>query len=60
LSITEVKVGDPLDPIDVCKKKELTYGGIVSARLKLVDNESNKKLFDKRVNIGILPLMTKW
>jgi DNA-directed RNA polymerase subunit beta len=28
--------------------------------MKLVDSETNKVLFNKRINIGILPLMTKW
>lgn len=60
LTINDIKVSDPIDPIDTCKKKELTYGGIISGKMKLVDSESNKVLFNKRINIGILPLMTKW
>jgi DNA-directed RNA polymerase subunit beta len=60
LSITDIKVSEPLDPVDICKKKELTYWGIISGKMKLVDNESNKILFNKRINIWILPLMTKW
>lgn len=60
LSITDIKVSDAIDPVDVCKKKELTYGGIISGKMKLVDNENKKVLFNKRINIGILPLMTKW
>lgn len=60
LSISEIKVSEPIDPVETCRKKELTYGGIVSGKMKLVDNESKKMLFNKRVNIGILPLMTKW
>lgn len=60
LSITDIKVSDAIDPVDVCKKKELTYGGIISWKMKLVDNENKKVLFNKRINIGILPLMTKW
>ena len=59
LSITDVKVSWPIDPVDVCKKKELTYGGIISGKLKLVDSETKKVLFNKPVNIGILPLMTQ-
>ncbi|MDR0283018.1 MAG: hypothetical protein LBI53_07210 [Candidatus Peribacteria bacterium] len=50
----------------MCKKKELTYGGIITAKIKLVENiedektkkKSEKILFSKRANIGILPLMT--
>jgi len=60
LSINDIKVSDPIDPVEICKQKELTYGGIVSGKMRLVDNESKKVLFNKRVNIGILPLMTKW
>lgn len=59
LDIIDIQVGEPLDDLDICKKKELTYGGIISARLKLTDHENKKKLFDKRVNIWILPLMTQ-
>jgi len=60
LTITDIKVWEPLDSVDVCKKKELTYGGIISGKLKLHDSETKKVLFNKQVNIGILPLMTKW
>jgi len=60
LTITDVQVGDALESVDTCKKKELTYGGIISGKLKLHDSESKKVLFNKQVNIGILPLMTKW
>ena len=60
LVISDVKVWDPIEPVDVCKKKELTYGGIISWKLKLHDSETEKVLFNKNINIGILPLMTKW
>ncbi len=60
LTISDVKVGDSLESVDVCKKKELTYWGIISGKLKLHDSETNKVLFNKQVNIWILPLMTKW
>src|SRR5690606_33308737 len=60
LTITEIKVSTPIDPIETCKKKELTYGGIISGKMKLYDNETKKVLFNKRINIGILPLMTQW
>lgn len=60
LTITEIKVSQPIDPVETCKKKELTYGGIISGKMKLYDNETKKVLFNKRINIGILPLMTKW
>jgi len=60
LSITDIKVSEPIEPENVCKKKELTYGGIISGKMKLTDTETSKVLFNKRINIWILPLMTKW
>ncbi len=59
LTITDVKVSEPIEPEDVCKKKELTYWWIISWKMKLIDSESDKVIFNKRINIGILPLMTK-
>ncbi|USN54073.1 MAG: hypothetical protein H6765_05730 [Candidatus Peribacteria bacterium] len=60
LSINDIKVSEAIETVDTCKKKEMTYGGIISGKMKLVDSETNKILFNKRINIGILPLMTKW
>jgi DNA-directed RNA polymerase subunit beta len=60
LEIDEIKISDPIESIETCKKKEMTYGGILSGRIKLTDTESGKVLFNKRANIGILPLMTQW
>lgn len=60
LIISDIKVWEPMESEDVCKKKELTYGWIISGKLKLTDNDTKKVLFNKRINIGILPLMTKW
>jgi DNA-directed RNA polymerase subunit beta len=45
--------------IEECKKKELTYGGVVSAQVELVDRMSGEALFNSRANIGTMPLMTK-
>lgn len=58
LNISDIKISWPIDPIDICKRKELTYGGIMTGKLKLIDTEANKTLFNKPVNIGIMPLMT--
>lgn len=58
VSIEDIKIGEPLNDVDMCRKKELTYGGIISGKVKLSDVENNKTLFSKRANIGILPLMT--
>lgn len=60
LSLTDIKVSEPIEDEHICKKKELTYGGIISWKMKLTDTETNKVLFNKRINIWILPLMTKW
>ncbi len=60
LTITDIKVWEAIETVDMCKKKELTYWWIISWRLKLHDSETKKVLFNKQVNIGILPLMTKW
>jgi hypothetical protein len=32
----------------------------MTGKLKLIDTEANKTLFNKPVNIGIMPLMTPW
>lgn len=47
-----------MNDIDTCKKKEMTYGGIISGRIRLLDSVTQKVLFSKRANIGIMPLMT--
>jgi hypothetical protein len=64
--ITDIKVSEPIESIETCKKKELTYGGIITAKIKLVEiiedetskKKSEKVLFSKRANVGILPIMT--
>ncbi|MDR0650521.1 MAG: hypothetical protein LBG59_03835 [Candidatus Peribacteria bacterium] len=64
--ITDIKVSEPIESIEICKKKELTYGGIITAKIKLVEiiedektkKKSEKVLFSKRANVGILPIMT--
>ena len=65
VTITEVKVSEPQNSIDECKKKELTYGWVISWKVKLVERveeewkkPAEKVLFTKRANIGTLPLMT--
>jgi len=59
ITIDELEVSDSLHDVDTCKKKELTYGGIISWRIRLVDSVTDKVLFSKRANIGIMPLMTR-
>ena len=58
IEIDEVAVSSPINDIDTCKKKELTYGGIISAKVKLIDSASQKVLFSKMANVGIMPLIT--
>ena len=66
ITITDVQVSEPTVDIDTCKKKEQTYGWIITAKIKLSEKvvdektkkESEKVLFNKRANVGTLPLMT--
>jgi hypothetical protein len=64
VEIDDVKILDPIDDSKTCKKKELTYGSIITAKVKLNEvrddgkKKTEKTLFSKRANIGILPLMT--
>jgi hypothetical protein len=30
VNITDIKIAEPQQDIDECKKKELTYGGVIS------------------------------
>lgn len=57
-AISDIKVSDPIEDPEICKKKELTYGGIITGKVKLIDSTTKKIIFTKRANIGILPLMT--
>lgn len=58
IEIDEVEISSPLYDIDMCKKKELTYGGVISAKVKLIDSVSKKVLFSKKANVGIMPIIT--
>lgn len=58
ITIDNIKVEEPTNDIAMCKKKELTYGGIISGKIKLTDRVSWKDIYNKHANIGILPLMT--
>ena len=42
-----------------CKKKELTYGGVINCKIELIDRSAGEVLYDGRANIGTMPLMTK-
>ena len=47
ITISDLKVSEPMESVEICKKKELTYGGIITAQVKLVevdkDEENPKK-----------------
>ena len=58
IEIDEVEISSPLYDIDMCKKKELTYGGVISAKVKLIDSVSKKVLFSKKANVGVMPIIT--
>lgn len=58
VQIEDLQIGPPLYDLDTCKKKELTYGGIISAKVKLIDSVTNKVLYSKSANVGIMPLIT--
>ncbi|MEI8092142.1 MAG: hypothetical protein WCG98_08350 [bacterium] len=64
VEIDDIKVSEPIDDAKTCKRKELTYGGIITGKVKLNEitddgkKKTEKTLFSKRANIGILPIMT--
>ena len=67
ISISDIKVSEPAQDIEECKKKELTYGWVISWKVKLVEkveDESGKIseniLFSKRANIWTLPVITPY
>ena len=66
IEISELKVAEPTESIETCKKKDLTYGGIITANIKLIEmvedpkthKKSEKLLYKKKANVGILPVIT--
>ncbi len=60
LYITDIKIGTPSESIETCKSKELTYWGIISGKIKLVNYQTNQVIFNRRVNIWTMPIMTQW
>ncbi len=59
LKVQNIEVGDSKYSPRVCKRKELTYWWVIKADVNLMDKENNKQLFKKKINIGVMPLMTK-
>ncbi len=64
VEIDDIKISEPIDDAKICKKKELTYWGIITGKVKLIEmtddgkKKTEKTLFSKRANIGIVPSMT--
>jgi DNA-directed RNA polymerase subunit beta len=65
VSISDIKISEPQQDIEECKKKELTYWWVISWKIKLVEKieeewkkPTEKVLFSKRANVWTLPLMT--
>jgi DNA-directed RNA polymerase subunit beta len=76
LEITELELDFPFDEKDPqyftkvdhhiieCKKRELTYGGIIKCHLKLIDRTTKEVLLDtkktkNKANIWVLPILTR-
>lgn len=45
--------------VNNCKKKELTFGGVINCKIELIDRAAGEVLYDGRANIWTMPLMTK-
>lgn len=65
LTVSDVKISEAINTIQEAKTKELTYGWIISGKVKLVELKESEKgkasekiIFSKRVNIGTMPIMT--
>lgn len=45
--------------VENCKRKELTFGGVVNCAVELKDRTTNEVVYKWRANIWTMPLMTK-
>ncbi len=59
LTVSDLKIWPPYENVEVCKRREMTYWWIISGKVKLINNQTNSVIFNKRVNIGTMPLMTE-
>ncbi len=59
VDINEIDVEKPILTTEEARKKEMNYSGIIIWRTKLIDNNTWEILFDKKVNIGMLPIITE-
>jgi len=58
LSISDIKLEAPTISIDEAKRAEKNYAGILKWKLKLVNETEWTVLFNKEVNIAMLPVLT--
>jgi len=59
LNISDIKLEPPTITVDEAKRAEKNYAGILKWRLKLVNETTGQVLFDKVVNIAMLPVLTR-
>jgi len=58
LTVSDITLEPANITIEEAKRTEKNYSGILKWRLKLVNETEGKVLFDKVVNIAMLPLLT--
>lgn len=51
MRITDIEIGDALDDIATCKKKEMTYGGIITGKIILINNEHIERVAQKNITL---------
>ena len=59
VEIDDIKISDPIDDVKTCKRKELTFGGIITGKVKLNDllvsngdgYARSLKWWERRINI---------
>jgi hypothetical protein len=51
VTISNIAVGEALDDIETCKKKEMTYGGIITGKITLIDNEHVERIATKTITL---------
>ncbi len=58
LDVTDITIDAPTITVDEAKRSEKNYAWIVKWKLKLVNETTGEVLFDKFVNIAMLPILT--
>ncbi len=59
LNISDIRLEPPTISVDEAKKTEKNYAGLLKGKLRLVNETTWEVLFDKEVNIAMLPVLTK-